>query len=72
MPATEVLSMPIKQGCDPEKVLSLANDVPTIGKISSGFVNGKPNRFRAFLGSSSLGSKVVSRPLLTCCQIGSL
>ena len=54
MPATEVLSVPIKQGCDLEKILQLANDVPTVGKIYSGLVSGKPSHFRAFLGSLSM------------------
>ena len=51
MPATEVLSLPIKQGSDPVEVIQILKDLPVIGKIFTGRVNGKPYQYRAFLGS---------------------
>lgn len=50
MPSTEVLSAPLKEGSAPQEVLKIADSVPVVSNIFSGFVHGKPNQLRVFAG----------------------
>lgn len=59
MPATEVLSAPVKEGSTPQEVLKIVDSVPVVSNVFSGFVHGKPNQLRVFVGMalSSFGAE---------------
>lgn len=50
MPATEVLSAPLKEGSAPQEVLKIVDSVPVVSNVFSGFVRGRENQLRVFVG----------------------
>ncbi|KAF2158997.1 hypothetical protein M409DRAFT_30532 [Zasmidium cellare ATCC 36951] len=54
MPATEVLSAPFKPDTNPQQLLRVVEPLPTVGRVFSGFVHGRPNQMRAFLDWDSV------------------
>lgn len=50
MVATEILRAAFRKGSNPQELLRIPNALSTFGKTFSGFVSGKGNMLRAFLG----------------------